>query len=110
MHRVVITNVFPELEKGRCSIKRCVGDTVVVEADIFTDGHTEVAASLLYRKADEKEWQRVEMEPRENDRWQADFKVDAVGKYLYRLQAWQNQERALPPKAQITEYETTLSV
>ncbi|MBK9952939.1 MAG: DUF3416 domain-containing protein [Candidatus Competibacteraceae bacterium] len=29
----------PEIDGGRFPIKRTVGDTVVVEADTFTDGH-----------------------------------------------------------------------
>ena len=48
--RVVIEGVRPEIDCGRFPIKRTVGETVVVEADIFTDGHDLVDAVLMYRK------------------------------------------------------------
>ena len=42
--RVVIETVTPEIDGGRFAAKRTIGDTVRVEADIFTDGHDSVAA------------------------------------------------------------------
>jgi len=48
--RVVIENVTPEVVKGEFPIKREVGDLVVVEADIFVDGHDTIASALLYKK------------------------------------------------------------
>ena len=41
--RVVIQGVEPELECGRFAIKRVVGESVAVKADIFADGHEEIA-------------------------------------------------------------------
>ncbi|HEX2227522.1 MAG TPA: maltotransferase domain-containing protein, partial [Candidatus Binatia bacterium] len=37
--RVVIEAVTPEIDHGRFPAKRTVGDKVVVEADVFADGH-----------------------------------------------------------------------
>src|SRR5436190_14081598 len=37
--RVVIENVTPEVDEGRFPAKRTVGEAVVVEADVFADGH-----------------------------------------------------------------------
>ncbi|MBW3600882.1 MAG: DUF3416 domain-containing protein, partial [Planctomycetes bacterium] len=37
--RVVIEGVKPEIDGGRFPIKRSVGEKVVVEAYVFTDGH-----------------------------------------------------------------------
>ena len=45
--RVVIEGITPEVDGGRFPAKRTVGDQVRVEADIFTDGHDAIAASLL---------------------------------------------------------------
>ena len=42
--RVVIEGDYPEIDCGRFPIKRAVGERVNVEADIFSDGHDEVAA------------------------------------------------------------------
>jgi len=37
--RAVIEGVQPQIDARRFPIKQTVGETVVVEADIFTDGH-----------------------------------------------------------------------
>ena len=44
--RVVIEAVTPEVDAGRFPAKRAVGETVTVEADVFADGHDQVAATL----------------------------------------------------------------
>src|ERR1700687_2358121 len=36
---IVIEAVEPELEAGRFAIKRIVGESVVVQADVFKEGH-----------------------------------------------------------------------
>ena len=46
--RVVIEGVTPEIDCGRFPIKRVVGDMVRVEANVFADGHDQVACRLLY--------------------------------------------------------------
>lgn len=38
---VIIEGVKPEVENGRFPAKRIIGENVMVEADIFTDGHEE---------------------------------------------------------------------
>src|SRR5689334_10788683 len=86
--RVVIENVRPAIDGGRFPIKRTVGELVEVTADIFADGHDDLYAILRHRPAARPEWQEVPMEPRENDRWQATFPVEAEGRHLYTLQAW----------------------
>ena len=86
--RVVIENVYPEIEDGRFPIKRVVGGRVVVTADIFTDGHDAVSAVLLYRRSGDSEWVEVPMVPEVNDRWHGSFTVLEVGEYEYTLQAW----------------------
>src|SRR5438093_8729826 len=49
--RVVIDNVRPCVDEGRFPIKRTVGESVEVIADIFADGHDVVVARLRRRKA-----------------------------------------------------------
>ena len=48
--RVVVEGVTPEIDSGRFPIKRIVGDVVVVEADVFADGHDQVIARLLFQR------------------------------------------------------------
>jgi starch synthase (maltosyl-transferring) len=86
--RVVIENVQPEIDAGRFPIKRVIGDSVVVEADAFTDGHDELNAVLLHRKGDSGSWSSVPMVPLGNDCWRAQFTVPTLGRYSYTVRAW----------------------
>ena len=88
LRRVIIEGIQPVIDAGRFPIKRTVGDRVVVEADIFTDGHDLLSAVLCYRWADEASWTEVAMAPLGNDRWQGRFHVSQLGRYCYTLQAW----------------------
>lgn len=81
--RVVVESVEPEIDAGRFAIKRIVGDTVQVEADVFADGHDHVASRLLFRFHELPGWTAVPMQPLGNDRWRAEFSVARVGEYLY---------------------------
>ncbi len=91
--RVVIERVSPEIDCGRFAIKRVTGEQVVVEADVYADGHDEVAAVLCYRRGGEESWIEVEMAPLGNDRWQASFPVTDLGAYEYTIVAWVDRFR-----------------
>lgn len=86
--RVVIERVRPEIDEGRFPIKRVVGQSVVVEADVFTDGHDEIAGMIRYRHEREHEWTEVALTFVENDRWRASFNVREQGLYYYSVTAW----------------------
>ncbi len=87
-HRVVIDAVRPVVDAGRFAIKRVDGERVVVEADIFADGHDELSALLRYRRGDLEPWIEVPMQLVVNDVWRAEFQVDGAGEYFYTVQAW----------------------
>ena len=55
----MIEEVRPEIDAGRFPIKRVVGESVVVEADLFTDGHDVIGGVIRYRHEREQEWQEV---------------------------------------------------
>ena len=76
------------MDGGRFPIKRTVGETVVVEADVFTDGHDSLCCVLQYRKAGETAWQEIPMRFLVNDRWRGEFKVPELGRYEYTMLAW----------------------
>ena len=59
--RVVIEGIQPAIDAGRFPIKRTVGEEVVVEADIFADGHDQLSAVLCYRWARDTVWTEVAM-------------------------------------------------
>jgi len=86
--RVIIEGVRPEVDGGRFPIKRVVGETVAVEADVFTDGHDEVSARLLWRHEKQRNWRTAVMEALGNDRWRASFGVDTLGSYRYTIEGW----------------------
>jgi starch synthase (maltosyl-transferring) len=86
--RVVIEAIAPEVDGGRFAAKRCVGDSVLVEADIFTDGHDSIAAAVLYRHESTQTWSQVSMQPTNNDRWAAEFPVAKLGRYSFKVHGW----------------------
>jgi starch synthase (maltosyl-transferring) len=86
--RVVIENITPQVDCGRFPAKRTVGDSVIVEADVFTDGHDAVAAFLFYRHESTSEWHGIAMSPLGNDRWQARFTVQSLGRHHFTVAGW----------------------
>ncbi len=86
--RVAIENVSPQVDCGRFPIKRVVGDSVVVEADIFGDGHDVIAGALHYRLGEAGEWLRSSMRPLVNDRWTGEFPIEQIGNYQYKVVGW----------------------
>ena len=86
--RVVIEGVQSEIDHGEYPIQRVVGETVVVEADIFADGHDALAAQLLYRGPKERSWRTIPMVALGNDRWRCEFQVTEMGEYRYTLEGW----------------------
>ena len=86
--RVIIEGISPEIDAGRFPAKRTLGDQVHVEADIFTDGHDSISASLLAHREGSDEWTQIPMRPLVNDRWAASFRVGELGRYGYKVQGW----------------------
>jgi starch synthase (maltosyl-transferring) len=86
--RIVIDNVMPAIDGGRFAAKRVIGEGIAVAADVFTDGHEALAVELLWRAADENEWHRADMQLTNNDRWQASFEPDRIGRHEFTVEAW----------------------
>ena len=86
--RVIIEGVSPEIDEGRFPAKGIVGSDVVVEADIFADGHDALAAMLSFRKSGAKKWAVVPMLALPNDRWRASFPVPDTGQWEFTIEAW----------------------
>jgi starch synthase (maltosyl-transferring) len=87
-NRVIIENVKPEIDGGRYYIKRTVGETVAVTADIFGDGHDIIRASVLLKHEFDADWSEIEMESLPNDAWTAAFVPTKKGNYDYQVTAW----------------------
>ena len=87
---VVIENLSPLIDGGQYPVKRAVGEDLVVEADIYKDGHDVVAAVLKWRKQGEARWHETPMLPLGNssDRWRATCSLFANSPYEYTIEAW----------------------
>ncbi len=86
--RVIIEAVQPQIDCGRFPIKRVVGETVTVTADIYKEGHDKLAAVVKYRRLGESLWQESPMAFWDNDRWRGEFMVDALGRWEYTVEAY----------------------
>jgi starch synthase (maltosyl-transferring) len=86
--RISIEDVYPSVDAGRFAVKRVSGEPVEVWADIFRDGHSVLAAELLWRPEHAQRWQRAPMRLDANDRWTGQFTPPAPGRYLYAVEAW----------------------
>lgn len=92
--RVVIENVTPQINCGRHPIKRVIGERVVVEADIFADGHDAVSALLHFKHEGDGDWNEAEMTSLGNDRWRALFPIERLGRYRYTVEGWVDHFRS----------------
>ncbi len=91
--RIVIQYPSPSVDGGRFATKRCVGDAVRVEADIFRDGHDLLRAVVLYRGPEEHAaWREAEMQRidahLDGVRWAGSFGVDQMGRWEYSIEVW----------------------
>ncbi|HWK45816.1 MAG TPA: alpha-1,4-glucan--maltose-1-phosphate maltosyltransferase [Stellaceae bacterium] len=101
--RIVIEDVWPEIDGGRHPIKRIVGETLEVWADIFRDGHDKLSACLKIKAAgieqssidrsradssDNDQWIRVPMHLFDNDRWVGRVALETMGETRYTVEAW----------------------
>jgi starch synthase (maltosyl-transferring) len=86
--RVVIERVTPQIDCGLFAIKRVAGEKVVVEADVFADGHDQVACQILYWRENNDTPQISPMLPIGNDRWRGEFPVPEMGRYQYSVEGW----------------------
>jgi len=87
-NRIQISRVRPEIEGGRYPIKRVVDDVLKITADIVVDGHNALDAVLRYKEETQSEWSETPMEHDINDRWQAQLRVNRLGRWQYTIEAW----------------------
>ena len=84
----VIENLQPLVDGGRYPIKRIIGEDLVVEADIFKDGHDVVAAVLKWRVLGKRQWRETPMAFVDNDRWRGVCTLYDSAIYEYTIEAW----------------------
>src|SRR5688572_18842874 len=86
--RVAIENIAPQVDCGRFPVKRTVGEPVLVEADVFTDGHDAVHCAVKHRPVGTSVWQQLAMAPLGNDRWRGEFRATSLGRYEFTVVGW----------------------
>ena len=90
--RIRIAKPAPVLDNGRYAVKRTVGDTVAVSADIFRDGHEKLKAVVRYKAPGGRRWLEAPMHALDAHvsgvRWAGEFTVDAIGPAQWTVQAW----------------------
>jgi starch synthase (maltosyl-transferring) len=86
-----IEDVYPKVDDGRYPVKRVVGETIEVWADIYRDGHETTSAALIWRPETEQDWLRVPMTFFGNDRWFGSFTPMRPGRYTYAIEAWTDE-------------------
>jgi starch synthase (maltosyl-transferring) len=94
--RVIVDAVRPQIDEGRFPIKRSVGESVTVRADVFADGHDLLAGVLKFRfvpqrSTDEQpasDWEEERLVALGNDELTASFPVTELGRYEYTVEAW----------------------
>src|SRR6266436_5710228 len=84
----VIENLQPLVDSGRYPVKRVAGEDLVVEADVFKDGHDVVAALLKWRVLGENHWHETPMAFIDNDRWRGVCTLYENAIYEYTVEAW----------------------
>jgi starch synthase (maltosyl-transferring) len=91
---VVIENLQPLIDGGRYPIKRIVGEDLVVEADIFKDGHDVVAAILKWRVLGKRAWRETPMNFIDNDRWRGICTLYDEDIHEYTVETWTDAFRS----------------
>ncbi len=85
--RVVVDVRRPVVDAGRYPAKATIGELVVVEADVYAEGHDHVAASLWVRPPGGT-WAESVMDPTGNDRWRGSFTPATLGRWDVRVDGW----------------------
>ena len=93
--RIAIERVEPSVDGGRFAVKRVIGETLVVHASIFTDGHAHLAAALQWRAAGDDDWREIPFEAEPNDGWHARVALDRLGRHEFRVIAWRDDWASL---------------
>jgi starch synthase (maltosyl-transferring) len=90
--RIRIAKPAPVLDGGRYAVKRTVGDSVAVSADIFRDGHEKLRAVVKYKAPGGRRWLESELHAVDAHlsgvRWAGEFAVETAGSWQFTFEAW----------------------
>lgn len=86
-----IEDIYPIIDAGRFPVKRIQGEAIEVWADIYRDGHEIIDAAIIWRREQDREWQRAPMTMDVNDRWHGTFTPGEIGRHVYAIEAWTDE-------------------
>ena len=85
---MVVSRILPEIDDSRFPVKRALGETLPIQAHVFSDGHDRIEVRLRYRHQAEPEWRELPMRELGNDEWQAEIRLEKLGSYECLAVAW----------------------
>jgi starch synthase (maltosyl-transferring) len=89
--RLLIEGITPSVDGGRYPVKRLIGESFEVQADVIADGHDRLAARLCYLPPGERTWRHVPMRyDFDSDRWSGTLRLDRLGRWRYTVEAWKD--------------------
>jgi len=88
LSHIVIEDVTPSVDCGRYPAKRIAGESCVVEADIFCDGHQVLRAAVKWRRKQDEVFDEAPMLLFDNDRWRGEFRPTDNTRYVFTIEAW----------------------
>jgi starch synthase (maltosyl-transferring) len=113
--RVAIESVSPSVDGGDFPAKSPLGDEVVVEADVFADGHDSIAVVMRHRRSGRRSWTETPMTHLGNDRWRGFFLPEELGTWEFEITGWvdhfETWRRGLSKKVEAdVELDTDLTI
>ncbi len=99
---IVIRNVQPCIDCGKFPVKRELGDSIEVTANVFREGHDKLAAVILFRRFDEEAWREAPFEVVNAglDTWRGSFHPPWIGRYEFTIEAWADEFESWCSEAQ----------
>ncbi|WP_345040605.1 alpha-1,4-glucan--maltose-1-phosphate maltosyltransferase [Streptomyces sannanensis] len=88
--RIPVLDVHPAVECGRRPAKAVAGESFLVSATVFREGHEAVAADVVLRDPSGRTgpWTPMHELAPGTDRWGAEVTPDAEGHWTYTVEAW----------------------
>jgi starch synthase (maltosyl-transferring) len=93
--RISIEAITPQVDAGQFPVRRILGDLVRVEVDLLSDGHGKLAGEISFCAPSETQFRAVPLTLVGNDRWFAEFRVEQLGRYKFKIAAWKDDYASL---------------
>lgn len=88
--RIPVTGVTPVLQGGAYPVKAVVHERLLIQANVFREGHDAVNASVILTApgGTQRRIDMTQVEPLGLDIWQAHVRMAAEGDWTYRVEGW----------------------